>query len=156
MSVSLTNVTGGVVVGSTAPVYTIAQDIYPGGVNGKQWVITGLTSGSFASLRFHSVSDPFSIAFTRPVAAKALQSPNPVTGRYGTIPKNGYSIVVRKGVNYAANQAPEIALGRAYFDIPAGADAYDSPNVRALPSLLAGALSQQVSGWADTLVNSVL
>jgi hypothetical protein len=156
MTIALTNVTGGVVPGSSAPVFTVIGDNYPNGTNGKQYAVTGLTSGTFASCRFHAISDPFTIAFVRPPVAKALQSANPVTGRYGTIPKNGYSIIVRKGVNYAANQAPEIALARCYYDIPAGADAYDAPNVRALPSFLSGASAQQVSGWSDTLVTGIL
>lgn len=156
MSISLASpVTGGAQTGFTSPTYTIASDIYPNGVNGKQYVVTAL-GGTQTNVRAHSVSDPFTIAFTRPQSPKALQNANPVTGRYGNIPKNSYSIIVRKGVNYAANQAPEIALGRCYFEIPAGSDSYDSANIRAMNSLLIGAAWAQSSGWGDTQINAVL
>lgn len=155
MSISLANITGGAQTGFTTPGYTVSLDIYPGGVNGKQWAITGL-SGTQTGVRTHTVSDPFTIAFTRPASPKALQSANPVTGRYGTIPKNSYSVIARKGVNFAANQAPEVALSRHYFEIPAGADSYDSANIRALTSAVVGAVTQTSAGLGDTLVSGIL
>lgn len=155
MTIALTNVTGGAQTGFTTPGYNVTPDIYPGGVNGRQYAILTV-SGTQAGVRTHAVSDPFTIAFTRPTAPKVLQSPNPVTGRYGNIPKNSYSIIVRKGTNFAANQAPEISLARAYFEIAAGADAYDPANVRAMNSLFVGAVSQQSAGWGDTQVTGVL
>jgi hypothetical protein len=155
MTIAVTTITGSAQTGLTTPGYTVTQDIYPGGVNGKQWAITGL-SGTQTGVRTHAVSDPFTIAFTRPTQAKALQSPNPVTGRYGTVPKNSYSVIMRKGANFAANQAPEVALARCYFEVPAGADAYDAPNIRAMNSALIGALTQQSAGWGDTQVTGVL
>lgn len=156
MSISLSSpVTGGAQTSLTSPTYTITADIYPGGVNGKQYAVTAL-GGTQSGVRTHAVSDPFTIAFTRPGNPKVLQSANPVTGRYGNIPKNSYSVIVRKGTNYAANQAPEIALGRLYCEIPAGADAYDAPNIRAMNSLLVGALNQQSAGWGDTQTTGIL
>jgi hypothetical protein len=155
MSISLTTVTGAAQTGFTSPTYTIATDIYPGGVNGRQYAVTAV-GGTQTGVRAHSVSDPFTISFTRPTSPKALQSASPVTGRYGNIPKNSYSVIVRKGANYAVNQAPEMALVRCYFEVPAGADAYDPANIRAMNSLLIGAMSQQASGWGDTQVSGIL
>jgi hypothetical protein len=156
MSISLASpVTGGAQTGFTSPTYTITADIYPGGVNGKQYAVTAL-GGTQTGVRAHAVSDPFTIAFVRPGNPKVLQSANPVTGRYGNIPKNSYSVIVRKGMNYAANQAPEIGLARCYFEIPAGSDAYDSPNVRAMNSLLVGAFNSVSAGWGDSQVTGIL
>jgi hypothetical protein len=156
MSINVTSpVTGATVAGLTSPTYTTAVDIYPGGVNGRQYAVTAL-GGTQTGVRAHAVSDPFTTAFTRPVTPKALQSPNPVTGRYGNVAKNVYSQVTRKGTNYAANQAPEISLARQYFEIPSGSDSYDAPNVRALVSFHLGAAAQQSSGLADMLINGVL
>lgn len=149
-----TPVTGAAQTGFTSPTYTVVQDVAPD-INGDQNAITAL-GGTQAGVRTHAVSDPFTVTFTRPKSPKALQSPNPVTGRYGSVPKNTYSVIVRKGVNFAANQAPEIMLARLYIDVPAGADAYDSANVRAALSLLIGALDQQSSGFGDMLVNGIL
>jgi len=155
MTIALTNITGTAQSGFTTPGYTVTSDIYPGGVNGRQYAITAIT-GTQAGVRSHSVSDPFTIAFTRPGNAKALQTPNPVTGRYGTVPKNSYSVIGRKGVNFAANQAPEVALARSYWEIPVGSDSYDAPNIRALASAVIGALSQQSSGFGDLLCTSII
>jgi len=59
-------------------------------------------------------------------------------------------------VNYAANQAPEVCTLRVTADVPAGADAYDSANIRAAISALVGVLTQQSAGWGDMAVNGVI
>jgi hypothetical protein len=156
MSVTLTSpLTGGVQTNTTTPAYTLTTDIAPD-VNGKQWAVTALASGTYASLRTHSVSDPSTITVYRPKVPASLPNPNPVTGKYGPIPMNRHSIVVRKGVNFAANQAPLVATARVLIDIPAGSDAYDAANVRALYSYLIGALSQQSAGFGDTAITGIL
>lgn len=147
-------VTGGAQTGLTSPTYTITQDVAPD-VNGKQHAVTTL-GGTQTGVRTHSVSDPFTVTFIRPKNPRVLPSPNPVTGKYGGIPRNTYGLVLRKGVNYAANQAPDIMVCRLTIDVPAGSDAYDSANVRAALSLLVGALSQQSSGAGDTVVSGIL
>jgi hypothetical protein len=156
MTISVSSpVTGSAQTGLTSPTYTVVADQYPGGNNGKQYAVTTL-GGTQTGVRTHAVSDPFTIAFVRASALKALQSPNPVTGRYGNIAKNVHSVVLRKGVNPAANQAPEIMLGRCYFEVPAGSDSYDAANIRAGISLLIGAMSQQSAGWGDTVVTGLI
>lgn len=147
-------VTGGAQTGFTSPTYTLTTDVAPD-VNGKQHAITAV-GGTQAGVRTHAVSDPFTVTFYRPKSPRALPSPNPVTGKYSAIPKNTYGCVVRKGVNFAANNAPDSCVARLFIDVPAGADAYDASNIRALMSLLSGILSQQASGAGDTLVNGIL
>jgi hypothetical protein len=63
---------------------------------------------------------------------------------------------LRKGVNFAANQAPEIMQARLTMDVPVGADAYDSANIRGGLSALFGCIAQQSSGTGDLLTNGVL
>lgn len=147
-------VTGGAQTGFTSPTYTLTTDVAPD-VNGKQHAVTAL-GGTQAGVRTHTVSDPFTMTFSRPKSVRALPGPNPVTGKYSSIPMNTYSMIVRKGVNYAANQAPVIAVSREYIDVPAGSDAYDGVNVRALVSLKSGALFAQSSGVGDTLLSGIL
>ena len=155
MSIALTTpVTGTAQTGLTSPTYTVATDVAPD-INGRQYAVTAL-GGTQTGVRTHAVSDPFTITFFRPRAPKALQSPNPVTGRYGTVAKNSYTVVLRKGVNFAANQAPEVFITRMVMDVPAGADAYDSANIRAAMSMLIGSLSQQSAGLGDLLINGVI
>lgn len=146
-------ITGGAQTGFSTPTYTITLDSAPD-VNGKQHAVTAI-GGTQTGVRTHAVSDPFTMTFTKPKSPKTLPSPNAVTGRYASIPRNTYGLVVRKGVLVAANVAPEIAIARVYIDVPAGADAYDSANVRALLSALVGLLSQQSSGAGDTLVSGI-
>jgi hypothetical protein len=155
MSILITTpVTGGAQTGLTSPTYTVADDVAPD-INGKQVAVTAL-GGTQTGVRVHAVSDPFTGTVFRPKVPKALSSPNPVTGRFGTVPKNTYSVIVRKGVNFAANQAPETMIVRMQIDVPAGSDAYDSANIRAAMSLAVGLLDQQSSGLGDLLVNGVL
>lgn len=147
-------VTGGAQTGFTSPTYTLTSDTAPS-VNGKQHAVTTI-GGTQTGVRSHAVSDPFTVTFFRPPTPKVLPTANPVTGRYPSIPRNTYSVVVRKGVNYAANQAPDVCVARLSIDVPAGSDAYDPANIRALMSLLAGILSQQSSGAGDTLVSGII
>lgn len=147
-------VTGAAQTGFTAPTYTLTPDTAPD-VNGKQHAITAI-GGTQAGVRSHSVSDPFTVTFTRPKTPKVLPSPNPVTGKYGSIPRNTYGIIIRKGVNYAANQAPDVCIFRGTWEVPAGSDAYDSANIRALSSLLIGALSQQSAGIGDATISGIM
>jgi hypothetical protein len=158
MAVSLTTpVTGGVVTGSTAPVYTIIADQAPDASTGKQWLVSALSSGTYTGLRFHSISDPWTITFTRPRLLKTLMGlVSGLTGLYGKVPDNVYGLKIRKGVNIAANNLPRVMEVDVVIRIPAGADAYDAANVRAPLSLLSGAVAQVVAGWSDTVVSGNL
>lgn len=154
MTWSLSAITGGAQTGFTTPGYTPTLDTAPD-VNGRQHAITAIT-GTQAGVRSHASSDPFTFTFYRPKSMKTLQSPNPVTGKYTAIPKNTFGLVVRKGVNFAANNAPQVMVIRCTFDVPAGSDAYDSSNIRAAVSGLVGALNQNSSGLGDTLVTGIM
>ncbi|DAD52224.1 coat protein [ssRNA phage Gephyllon.3_2] len=147
-------VTGGAQTGFTSPTYTLTTDIAPD-VNGKQHAVTAL-GGTQTGVRSHSVSDPFTVTFMRPKNPRVLPNANPVTGKYSQIPRNTYAMIVRKGVNYAANQAPDVCVARLTIDVPAGSDNYDAANVRALCSIIAGILSQQSAGAGDSLVTGIL
>jgi len=149
-----TPITGGAQTGFTLPTYTITQDVAPD-VNGKQHAVTAL-GGTQATVRTHSVSDPFTITFSRPKNPRVLPAPNPVTGKIASIPRNTYTLLVRKGVNFAANNAPDIMLTRCEISVPAGSDAYDAANVRAAISLLVGALNQLSAGMGDSLASGII
>jgi hypothetical protein len=149
-----TPVTGGAATGFTSPTYTIVLDRAPD-YNGYQNAVTAL-GGTQTGVRVHAVSDPFTVTVSKPKQLKMLPSPNPVTGKYNAPPVNTYVFLVRKGVNFAANNAPVIASARCEINIPAGTDAYDPANIRAMISCLVGVLSQQSAGFGDTLVQGIL
>jgi hypothetical protein len=146
-------VTGATVSGLTSPTYTLSSDIAPD-VNGKQVAVSAL-GGTQTGVTTHSVSSPFTITYNRPKQLKQLPKIG-VNGQYGAIPKNTHKVIVRKGVVPAAGQPAEMLIITMTIDVPAGAETYDSANVRAAISAAVGTLSQQASGVADTLISGLL
>lgn len=154
MSISLTTpVTGLAQTGLTSPTYTVSVDVAPD-VNGKQWAVTAL-GGTQSGVTAHSVSAPFTISFWKPKTNKILGNPNPVTGVIGSVGRNVYKVIVRKGVLPLAGQPYQTMLCSLSLEVPAGSDTADAPNIRAALSLLFGSLSQQSAGVGDTLVSGV-
>lgn len=147
-------ITGAAQTGLTSPTYTHVSDTAPE-PNGKQVAVTTL-GGTQTGVVAHSVSSPFTLNFVRPKALKMLGQPNPVTGRYPSIPRNNYSLVTRKGVLPAAGQPPVPMIIRTIIEVPAGADSYDPQSVRAALSAHIGALSQQSAGVGDTTATGIV
>lgn len=155
MSITLTGtITGAPQTGFTSPTYTMGADVAPD-VNGKQAACTAV-GGTQAGVRTHAVSDPFTATFTRPKLLKSLPQVNPITGKYPPIPSNKYSYLIRKGVLPAANVAPQVMTVRVEVDVPAGADSYDAPNVRAAQSLAFGEVWSNSAGCGDTSVSGIM
>jgi hypothetical protein len=155
MAISFTTpITGSAQTGFTAPTYTIATDTPPE-INGKQWAVTAL-GGTQTGVVFHSGSAPFTILVTRPKVIRVLGKANPITNVVNNIPVNVYRTVVRKAVLPLAGQPYQTALARVELHIPAGSDTADAANIRAMISLLIGALSQQSAGYGDTMVSGIL
>jgi len=144
--------TGGLQTGFTTPTFTLVDDTAPV-VNAKQKTVSALTGTLTATP--NSASRPFTSTFYKPAVLKALPAPNPVSGIYGPIPNNQYKWIVRKG-GYAAAGVPVTAIARLTIDIPAGMDAYNPDEVRALASYLVGQLSEESADLGDTLVTAVL
>lgn len=153
MAISVSSpVTGGAQTGFTSPTYTLVVDQPPNASTGKQWYVSAL-GGTQTGVRSHSISDPFTITYEKPGVLKTLAGLiSGITGLYGKVPDNVYVRRVRKGVNIAANNLPRVAEMYQRTSIPAGADAYDAPNVRAMFSLASGADFATSAGIGDTLV----
>jgi len=152
MAINLTSpVTGAAQTGFTSPTYTLSVDTAPS-PNGKQWAVTGL-GGTQANVDIHTIAKPFTIAYFKGVL-RSLGVPNLLTGLYKSIPRNKQRIVVRKGVNSAAN-APGIAYLRIEVDAPAGADTYEPEDLKAMLSLGIGALYQLSAGLGDTTQSGI-
>lgn len=149
-----TPITGAAQTGFTAPTYTLTSDLSPNN-DGKQNVVTAL-GGTQAGVTIHTVGAPFTLNFTRPKVFKALGKPSPVTGLIGSIPRNTFKFITRKGVTPASGQLIQNMQITTIFEVPAGADTYDAANVRAAVSAHVGALTQQPAGAGDTLINGVV
>lgn len=156
MSITWTSpITGQAQTGFTSPTYTTVADTAPSNVPGKQVVVTAL-GGTQTGVTVHTVASPFTLNFTRPATLKTLGNPNPTTGVISPVLDNTYKLIIRKGVTPAANQPARVATCTVVMTIPAGADTYDAPNVRALISAAFGAAVQQSAGVGDMLINGVL
>lgn len=156
MTIGLTSpLTGAPQTGLTSPTYTHVADTAPAGNPGKQYAVTAL-GGTQTGVTVHSVASPFILNFTRPATLKLLGVPNPVTGVISNVPTNVYKLITIKGVTPAVNQPARPMIQSTTTSVPAGADTYDAPNVRACQSAHIGALWQQSAGMGDLTINGVL
>lgn len=156
MSFTLTSpVTGGAQTGLTSPTYTIAADSAPTNA-GRQYAVTALGGTQTSVDTSSSPSRPFTITLSRPQVLRGLGVVDPVTGVLRSVPRNTYTIRVRKGVTPLAGQSAVPLQAVLTVDVPAGADAADAANVRAALSLLIGSLNQISASIGDTLVTGVI
>lgn len=156
MSFTLTTpVTGGAQTGLTSPTYTIAADTAPTS-SGKQYAVTALGGTQTGVDSTSSPSRPFTVTLSRQAVLSALSAVDPVTGTLRSVPRNKYTVLVRKGVTPLAGQAPVPLLAKLEISVPAGADSADAANVRAAMSLLIGSLNQISASIGDTLVTGVI
>ncbi len=146
-------VTGGAQTGFTSPTYTITADASAPNPRTKQYAVTAL-GGTQTGVRTSTPSDPFTVSYTPPAQLKVLPPVNPITGKYPPVPYNVHQIMLRKGMNFAANQSPLVGWVKCELGLPAGAE-YDAANIRAMASLLEGFIAQQVAGLGDTLVTGI-
>lgn len=155
MSFSPTSpITGAAQTGFTSPTYTHVSDVAPD-VNGKQIAVTAL-GGTQAGVVAHSVAIPFTGSFFRPKVLKVLGNPNPITGVIGSVSRNVYKQITRKGVLPLAGQPYQTMMVTTTHEVPAGSDSADPSNVRAALSFHYGTANQQSAGIGDTLVSGVL
>ena len=154
MTIAITSpVTGAAQTGFTAPTYTLTADTPPS-VNMKQWAVTAI-GGTQTSVDLHGASKPFTITVAKPANVRAAPVPN-ANGLIGNVPRNVYSVFVRKGAVPVSGQAPQVMVFRCDFSVAAGADIVEPEDIRAAVSLLIGSLSQQSAGIGDTLINNLL
>lgn len=146
--------TGGAQTGFTSPTYTHVVDTAPS-ANGKQNAVTAL-GGTQTGVTVHSASSPFTLSRFRPQQLKSLGVANPVTGVIKNIPNNVYKIITRKGVTPAANQSAIAMPITTTIPVPAGADTYDAPNVRAGIGAHIGMLWQLSAAIGDTCVSGII
>jgi hypothetical protein len=146
-------ITGAVVAGLTSPTYTLTADVAADTL-ARQSIVSAL-GGTQTGVSVHSIGTPFTVTVRRPRTLRVPGRPN-LAGVITSIGRNTFTILVRKGVLPAASQPVNVAMARAEFEIPAGAETFDAPQVKALVSLTCGFMSTNASGIADTLINGLL
>lgn len=147
-------VTGATMAGLTSPTMTLTADTAPD-INGKQYAVTAL-GGTQTGVLAHSIAAPYTGTFTRPKILRALPRVNQLTGALGSVPRNTFVLLTRKGVLPLAGQAYQTMLIRTYIECPAGADLADPLSVRSALSFHGGLLWAAASGMGDTVVTGVL
>lgn len=148
------SITGGAQNGLSAPVFGLAADS-ASEPNAMQHVVASVAGAT--GVVAHSISKPFMVTVVKPKVPKALAAINNANGvRMGTIPKNTYWVIVRKGVDSSVNDTNQVAVCRLQIDVPAGADSYDPANVRAMLSLLIGVLNEESADLGDTVITGTL
>lgn len=154
MTVTVTSpVTGSAQTGLTSPTYTHVADVAPD-VNGRAYAVTAL-GGTQTGVEVSSPSNPFTLLITRPKQLKVLPALL-ANGQLPTVPKNTYTVSVRKGVDVLTGQPKQVMLLKLEASVPAGADTADPESVRAAWSLLIGTLQQVSAGIGDTTVQGTL
>jgi hypothetical protein len=146
-------VTGAAETGLTNPTYTFVADVAPD-VNGVAKAVTAL-GGTQTGVEVSSPSNPFTMLVTRPKSLRTLPSLL-ANGQLPSVPKNVWTISLRKGVDVLSGHPKQIMLCKMEISVPAGADTADPESVRAALSMFIGALDQQSSGLGDSLVQGVL
>jgi hypothetical protein len=147
-------VTGAPQTGLTSPTYTITSTSGPN-AHSEQYAVTAL-GGTQTGVDTHSVSNPFTLTMELPANFRQIGVPNPVTGVITNVPNNVYKLRVRKGVEPASGQSNRVAMAELKISVPAGADENDAASVRAMLSLLGGALWADSTGIGDVLINGIL
>ncbi|DAD51306.1 TPA_asm: coat protein [ssRNA phage Gephyllon.1_7] len=156
MSFTLSSpVTGGAQTGLTSPTYTVVTDTAPSNT-GKQYAVSALGGTQSGVDSSSSPSRPFTITLSRPAVLRQLPALNASTGLLPNVPMNTYKVIVRKGVTPLSGQSTRVAMCNCEISVPAGADVADPANVRAMLSLLIGALNQISASVGDTAVTGVI
>lgn len=146
-------ITGAAVTGLTTPSYTLTLDTSADD-NTRQSAVTTI-GGTQAGVNSHSVSQPFTVRVARPRTLRVLGKAN-LNGFISNVGRNTYGILIRKGVIPLAAQPYQIALARLEFEIPAGSEVADQPNLKALCSFTGGFVSANADGIFTTFSTAIL
>lgn len=153
MSITISNITGSAQTGLTSPVYNVVPDIATDN-NGVQVAVTSL-GGTQVGVTTHTVQSPFTLTYWRTKLVKLLPAIG-LNGQYSNVPNNKQAFITRKGVTVSSGQPARVMTIRTEIETPAGAETYDSANVRAALSAHIGGLTQISSGAGDTVISNVL
>jgi len=146
-------ITGAAISGLTSPTYTIVADTPPN-AQSKQYNVSAL-GGTQTGVTVHGLSSPFTVTMFRPANIKVIGQPNS-SGVIRQFPKNSFDLLTRKGMGVLANQPIQTGMIRTTVSVPAGADAYDLVNVKAMLSAHIGLLWQIAQGLTDTVTTGTL
>jgi hypothetical protein len=139
--------------GLTNPTYTIVADQAPD-VNGRAYAVSVL-GGTQSGVEVSAASNPFTLLFTRPKSIRTLPALNS-NGQLGNVPRNTWTVSLKKGVDVLAGQPKQVMLARLDIAVPAGADIADPESVRAGLAMFLAALAESADDIANSIIQGVL
>jgi len=146
-------VTGAAMTGFTSPTYTLTADTAADD-NARQSAVT-VIGGTQTGVGAHSVSLPFTVTETRPRTLRTLGRPN-LNGLIQNVGRNTYKRIIRKGAYPLSGQPAQTLISRTEYEISAGVELNDQPNLKAMLCFEAGYVSANAIGRFDTFVNAIL
>lgn len=141
------------ITGLTNPTYTWVSDFAPDN-SSRQWAVSAL-GGTQTNVRTHTNGDPFTFTI-RKSPYRGLGAKNPVTGAYGTVPKNKIECLTRKGVYIDSAGVVQVVNIRTIAEIPAGAEQADAINIKAAIANHHGVLTEEINDYVDTLITGLI
>jgi hypothetical protein len=148
-------VTGAAQTGLTSPTYTLTADAPPNNF-AEQYAVSAL-GGTQTGVNVHSISSPFTQTMFRPGSFKSAPLVNPVTGQVQKVQYNSFRLITRKGCLPVAGAGVYWPVRvTTTYEIPAGVDIADVPNLRAALSLHHGVEWALSSAIGDTLITGTL
>lgn len=134
-------VTGSAQPDLTSPTYTLSTDTPPN-LNSRQWYVSAL-GGTQTDVSVHSASAPFTVTLIRPSALKtASASVLAALGLVSNVPKNKYSILIRKAADINVGGGMGLATARLDLEIPVESPDSNQNQLEAMFSIFGGVFDQ--------------
>lgn len=134
-------VTGSAQPDLTNPTYTLSADTPPN-LNSRQWYVSAV-GGTQPDVTVHSASAPFTVTLIRPSSLKtASASVLAALGLVSNVPKNKYSLLIRKAADINVGGGMGVATARLDLEIPVESPDSNQNQLEAMFSILGGCYSQ--------------
>lgn len=140
------------ITGLTTPTYGLISGP-PSEPNSRSYVVSSL-GGTQTNVRYNSAGDPFTLVIKRG-PYKRLPPKNPSNGTYANVPYNRTEIFVKKGVYIDSDDVIRDADMRFSTGLPAGSEANDAINIRAMVAFFIGVLTEEANDFCETLETGV-
>jgi len=150
--ITATNVTASAVPGATSLVFVESADSFAHGKFDLQFKYDSFT-GTLSGLVGNTKVTPFTSSLTLPSVYQKAPTQNAITGVYSKPKTNTYKFVHRKAVAVTPGGAQtETAIVRITYELPAGCELHDAPNLKALVGLVGGFHSLHSTDIANLLL----
>lgn len=138
----------------TAMVATFTADVASDNQS-KVWNQTGVSGTSVAGVTNNTIDKPKRWGIRRPKTFKSATGMNTITGQYASVPKNVWKLFGIYSVNVGPNQVASMPI-ELTIGVPAGAVAYDTPNIEGNLLSFHGMVDANISGIIASIKDGAL